>query len=302
VVPRKGTLTVSIEHADEPGVLKQLAASLRTAGVNVLSCLLKRGGAAPKNAILVAVCEPAPGVPGHTFEAKIQGILEQLPQSLRPEWNIKEGVPPEKVIYSHHPGDVIAHVPSHIKARVVERRTNFPPGKTPVFLSRRFLSAGRPIEYAQEIRNVLEQENCVAVEAEVLPGDTRTSFEEVSAAMWAARAGIVLGVDPSGESEVAFSLNLAHEFGFIQGQGKPLLLLVEAFSKVEKELDKWSNLKGVTAPRFSKDYALVREHPESIQSRVKRWLNEIQAEKSISRVGRLVATVAAPPGPMRGRR
>jgi hypothetical protein len=281
VVPRKGTLTVSIQHADEPGVLKQLAASLRYAGVNVLSCLLKRGGAASKNAILVAVCEPARGVQDDTFAAEIRRALDGLPPSLRPEVVIKKkGVAPEKVIYSQYPGDVVAHVPGHIKARVVERRAKFPTGKFPVFLSRRFLFGEWPGRYAEEIRRALEAEDCVAVEAEVRPGGMRTSFEEVSAAMWAASAGIVLGVDPSCESEVAFSLNLAHEFGFIQGQGKPLLLLVEAGSNVEKELDTWSNLKGVTAPRFTKAHALLTDEPDSIQSRVRSWLADIRREEA----------------------
>jgi hypothetical protein len=277
VIPRKGALMVSIEHADEPGVLRHLANVLQGAGVNVLSCLLKRGGAAPKNAILVAVCEPVPGAAvNHPLEEKIRAALDRLPQSLRPAWDIRKGLTPESVIYSRHPDDVVAHVPSHIRARVVERRANFPQGKLPVFLSRRFLSAERPREYAQKVRGVLEEANCVVVEAEVLPGGTRTSLDEVSAAMWAARAGIVLGVDPTGESEVAFSLNLAHEFGFMQGQGKPLLLLVEAPSKVEKELDAWSNVKGITAPRFGKEYALPDSHPQSIKAIVERWLAEIR--------------------------
>lgn len=99
--------------------------------------------------------------------------------------------------------------------------------------------------------------------------------------MWAARAGIVLGVEPTGESEVAFSLNLAHEFGFMQGQGKPLLLLVEAPSKVEKELDTWSNLKGITAPRFSREYALSDGHHQSIQAVLERWLTEVKRGVSL---------------------
>jgi hypothetical protein len=123
---------------------------------------------------------------------------------------------------------------------------------------------------------VLDELGCVVVEAEVLPGGTRTSMDEVSAAMWAARAGIVLGVEPSGETEVAFSLNLAHEFGFMQGQGKPLLLLVEAPSKVEKELDAWSNLKGITAPRFSKEYALSPDDDLSLRAVVTRWVNSVR--------------------------
>lgn len=266
VIPRKGALMVSIEHADEPGVLRYLADILRKADVNVLSCLLKRGGAASKNAILVAVCEPVPGSGSQQLEDKIRRSLGKVPPSLRLAWDIKKGLAPENVIYSRHPDDVVAHVPSHLRARVVERRAQLPQGKLPVFLSRRFLSSEKPLEYAKKVRAVLESSNCIVVEGEVLPGGTRTSLDEVSAAMWAARAGIVLGVDPTGETEVAFSLNLAHEFGFMQGQGKPLLLLVEDPSRVEKELDKWSNIKGITAPRFSKDYAFTDSHERSIKA------------------------------------
>jgi len=167
-------------------------------------------------------------------------------------------------------------VPSHLRARVIERRARFPQEKLPVFLSRRFLSEDKPREYAQKVRSVLENADCITVEGEVLPGGTRTSLDEVSSAMWAARAGIVLGVDPAGENEVAFSLNLAHEFGFLQGQGKPLLLLIEAPSRVEKELDAWSNLKGVTAPRFTRDHAFSDSHPQSIKVVVERWLADIR--------------------------
>ena len=276
VVPRRGAVMVSTEHADEPGVLRQLAVALLNAEVNILSCLLKRGGAAPKNAILVAVCEPTPGYAEASVESTIRKALKQLPRSLRTAWEIGRGRTPESVIYSRHPDDVVAHVPSHLRARVIERRAKFQAGKFPVFLSRRFLAAERPRQYAQRVRDVLEELGCVVVEAEVLPGGTRTSMDEVSAAMWAARAGIVLGVEPSGETEVAFSLNLAHEFGFMQGQGKPLLLLVEAPSKVEKELDAWSNLKGITAPRFSKEYALSPDSDLSLGAVVARWLNSVR--------------------------
>lgn len=276
VVPRKGAVMVSIEHADEPKVLQQIAEALRHAGVNVLSSLLKRGGAAPRNAILVAVCEPTPQKPDIDLKLTIDEAFSALPQHVRPLWNIRGGLSPEAVTYGRHPDDVVAHVPSHLRARVVERRAKFRTGKLPVFLSRRFLASDRPRQYAEKIRETLEQTGCEIVEAEVLPGGTRTSMDEVSAAMWAARAGIVLGVEPApGESDVAFSLNLAHEFGFMQGQGKPLLLLVEAPSKVEAELDTWSNLKGVTAPRFSRDHALSDDRPDSLKSMVEKWVSRI---------------------------
>lgn len=276
VIPRKGALMVNIEHADKPGVLRQLAHVLQEARVNVLSCLLKRGGAAARNAILVAVCEPVPGPYDVPLDERIRRALNGLEQEMRPDATIRRGLAPEKVIYSHHPDDVVAHVPSHLRARVIERRAILPPEKLPVFLSRRFLSDTRPRGYAHKVRSVLEESECVVVEANILPGGVRGSLDEVSSAMWAAQAGIVLGVEPTEGAEVAFSLNLAHEFGFMQGQGKPLLLLVETPSRVEKELDGWSNIKGITAPRFQRDVALSDTEPQSLRAAVVRWLRDIR--------------------------
>ena len=280
IVPRKGAVLVSIEHADEPGVLRRLAGTLRQAEVNILSSLLKRGGAAPRNAILVAVCEPSNSATTGDLAARIRAGMSALPHSLRVDPRIDErGLSPESVIYSRHPEDIVAKVPAHLRARVQELRALAPLAAMPVFLSRRFL-AGRAEHYAAKVREILTALGCHVVEAAPLSGGTRTSLDEVSAAMWASRAGIVLAVEAEHESDVSFSLNLAHEFGFMQGQGKPLLLLVEANSRVEKELDTWSNVKGITAPRFDRSLALADTSDKSIAFRVRQWISSVTHQKN----------------------
>ena len=79
--------------------------------------------------------------------------------------------------------------------------------------------------------------------------------------------------NPDNKDKVGFSINLAHEFGFFHGQAKPLLLLVQNDLKVLKELDEFSNLKGITAPRFSTEDAFKKENSEkSIESVVKKMV------------------------------
>jgi hypothetical protein len=280
MVPRKGSLLVTIEHADEPGTLLKLTTTLRQAGVNVLSSLLKRGGATPGNARLVAVCEPTDTI-GHARLAKeINTRLTDLKKNspdLRIDFEFGDGMPGNEVIYSEHADHVVARVPAQIRARVIELRREFPRGAMPIFVSRRFQIRGRAEGYVRKLHEVLASLKCHVVEANILPGSMSTSFTEVSAAMWAAKAGIVLAAEPDDQKEdIAFTLNLAHEFGFMQGQGKPLLLLVEAPSRVQAELDRWTNIKAIQAPRFHRDCALDDSNLESIRTKVENWYATIQ--------------------------
>jgi ACT domain-containing protein len=286
MIPRKGALLVTIEHADDPGTLFRLTKALREGGVNVLSSLLKRGGATPRNARLVAVCEPTKSLNQQHLRKEIETRLIRLrtdAPELRIEFGFGDGAVGHQVIYSEHLDHVVARVPPTIRARVLELRRSFPQGSLPVFISRRFSTGERGQGYVRKLHEVLASLNCHVVEATIQPGSDRISLTEVSAAMWAAKAGIVLGVEPADrrgeEQDPAFTLNLAHEFGYMQGQGKPLLLLIEDPSRVKDELDNWTNIKGITAPRFSRDYALDDTHNESIRVKVENWYKGIGAIK-----------------------
>ena len=277
VVPRLGTLTVEVEHKDRPGVLVQLTRSLGSAGVNVLASLLKRGKADFGNAILVAVCEPLPDVKNvGNIEQKIRKKLNELPPELRIEiLRIGRGSDPFHVIYSRHPDDIIARVPRDLKARVLELRSIYKNNKPRIFLSRRFNVGDRADEYANKVKSILNDLDCNVVEAPVRPGDPRAIPVEVAAAMWAAQAGIVLGANPEKKNQLAVSVNIAHEYGFMQGQGKPVILLVQKQPKVMSELEAWSNVKGFTMGLFSGDHATSDVHPESLRRVLTAWFNSV---------------------------
>lgn len=73
----------------------------------------------------------------------------------------------------------------------------------------------------EELREVLDEHGYVALEAVPRPGNDRSSSDSAKAMMWASEAAILLVVGVPDERE--FSVNLAHERGFMQSQGKLLL-------------------------------------------------------------------------------
>src|SRR5258708_24896706 len=89
--------------------------------------------------------------------------------------------------------------------------------------------------------------------------------------MWASDALIVLVATPE-DKQSAFSPNLAHEFGFFHGQNKPVLWLVEKGKKVREDLEKFTNVKGMEPPSFSRRNALMPKQPDSIASKIREWL------------------------------
>src|SRR5947209_395346 len=122
------------------------------------------------------------------------------------------------------------------------------------------------------VRNALEATNCFGVEAtpELNTEMPATIFEEVAAKMWASQAGIVV-IGGVGAEMGALSMNLTHEFGFLQGQTKPTLLLVEEGSA--DSLHEWSNIHGVVTGRFPKDERAFKEDEhESIRTVIKDWV------------------------------
>jgi hypothetical protein len=118
------------------------------------------------------------------------------------------------------------------------------------------------------IKKVLLENGCEPVEALPEPGLSNTSLPQVSSKMWVAKAGIMLVA--GGETE-ALSMNLVHEAGFLNGQGKEVLILVEEGSG--PALAKWSNASGAVAPHFANgDKAFDPESPESIDKILIDWI------------------------------
>lgn len=270
--PRKGALSIQIQHADVPGALLHVARVFRDLNLNVLASLLRRGGAKPKNALLLAICEPhVPSEVDELGERVLKG-LAGLPHELRAHSRILDAANPEELIYSHHPDEVVARVPASLRPVVMQYKRQLPAKKTPIFVSRRFLRSERRNKIVQTVHAVLAKYDCIPIEAQPEPGEFTTSTTQVSAKMWISRAGIVL---VSGAPEDAFSINLAHEAGFLQGQGKAPLVLVEDGAEVS--MQGWTNASGLVAPRFPKDdRAFDPLDPNSLEAIISTWIASIR--------------------------
>ena len=87
--------------------------------------------------------------------------------------------------------------------------------------------------------------------------------------MWASDAAILLVVSmPNNERQ--FSENLAHECGFMQGQGRPLLPLVQVDALDSVILN--ANLQGLQLGTFSRESAMDRHQPNSIHEAIREWI------------------------------
>lgn len=264
--PRRGAMTIKMEHADRPGALRAIAQVFRDCNLNVLATLLRRGGARPQNALLLAICEPYSEGPHDDLKSNVRRGLAALPHDLRARAQIVDAEQP--LIYSHHPDELVARVPSLLRPLVVQYKRDLPATDMPVFISRRFLSSERKSKIVETVHAALRDMKCIPIEAQPEPGELSTSMLQVSAKMWLSRAGIVLVAGGAGQ---AFGMNLAHEAGFLQGQGKPVLILVEEGS--EKGMEEWTNASGLVAPRFpADDRAFDPSNRDSIVANLRRWL------------------------------
>ncbi len=275
VFPIKGALSLTIEHSDTPGSLKEITQAIQNSDSNILSSLLRRGGAGPKNAILVAVCEPTKEMSISSHKAHLQENLKKLNQEIRPKWKISEGDNLKYLIYPKHPDDFVARVPSELIPHIKTYLKEIEPKKIPVFLSRRFLTSDRRDKIVSTVKSVLKNNGYHVVEANPEPGHFVTSIIQITSKMWLSKAGIVL-VTGSAEQD-GFGINLAHEAGFMQGQGKPVLILVEEESR--ETMKKFTNISGLVAPGFANDdNAFDPLQKNSIAAILTKW---IQSMKSI---------------------
>lgn len=271
VFPKKGAFTIRVEHADKPGVLRAICEPLREHKVNILSALLRRGGAKQKTAVLMAICEPTQKAGGRTIE-KLRSRLEDLGFEYRVNAKVYEADRAADKIYPRHPDEAVTRIPSPIEPYVRRDQAQLR-GKIGIFFSRRFISGERTEKIVQRVREIIERKGCVVVEAQPETDPFATSLLEVTSKLWVSRAGIVLVTTPDSKQQRALSLNLAHEAGFIQGQAKPLLMLVE--DGTGKDVDEWANVKGMVFAEFPKDASAFNpDHKNSLDRLVSSWLEK----------------------------
>lgn len=308
VFPRRGAVSIVIKHADTPGALAELTKRLAREGLelNILSTILRRGGAKDGgSAVLVAVCEPTNEdneaetiissikklkVPiPETFEEdlrdpfvslknKITEVLNDVPARFCAEWTVSKGKNWQSTLYLKHPDDIGVRVPEELRPAVEQvRKDEVTPGCIPVFLSRRFAgNTPHTTRVLVKIRETLERNKYQAIEATPISGTARPTIHQVESRLWACKMGIVLVTEL--ESEEVLSMNLAHEYGFISGQGKPVIFLIE--KKIRESVTKLiSNLQGIVVEEFADGEAALDDlSPKSVGSRVQSWLGRVRLQ------------------------
>jgi hypothetical protein len=275
VFPRKGAVSVSVKHSDRPGAMGEIAGALASSELNILSSLLRRGSAPAQKAEVVVVVEPTDdSIDTGEVEERARSALADLPHTLRVRVRVWKPIAPENaVLYPRRPHEIAVRPSIALEAAIRHVRKSLPQGKRDkhlIFISRRFVDLEDRYnrEVVQELRDVLDEYGCFALEAVPQPGADRVASDEVKAKMWASEAAILLVVSTPDERQ--FSENLAHECGFMQGQGKSLLPLVQG--DVSESITRIANLQGLQLGTFSRESAMNRQRPNSIHEAVRKWI------------------------------
>jgi predicted amino acid-binding ACT domain protein len=272
VFPRKHAVSVSIKHRDRPGVMAEIAKTLAGRNLNILSSLLRRGSTPALKAEVVFVVEPKGEVGDRDeVEARIREALDVLPPRLRLNVRVSAPLDPDAVLYPRRPHEIAARPTKALESEILEVKKTVPKGMRPIFISRRFVNPND--EYSQrivgELKRVLAEHGCFALEAMPQPGRLGPlAPEAVKAMMWASEAAVMLVISTPDERDL--SMNLAHECGFMQGQGKALLPLVE--EDMVGSIQEHANLQGLPLSSFSKENALTVDKADSIAARIAHWL------------------------------
>lgn len=272
--PRKGAVSVSVEHADRPGAMDDVAHALAGEDLNILSSLLRRGSAPPYKAEVVNVVEPTDSIESAEVEDRVRGALAELSTQLRVRVDVSGPVEPEDaVLYPRRPHEIAVRPSRTLEAAILAEREGLPSGKPPIFISRRFADASSSYnrDVVAELRTVLDEHGFAAVEALPSAGGETTVPDDVKAKIWASEAAIMFVVSTNDERQ--FSANLAHECGYMQGLGKPLLPLVQ--ENIASTVTRYPNFQGMPLTMFSEENATNRNQPDSIYMTVKSWLETV---------------------------
>lgn len=272
--PRKGAVSVSIEHSDRPGAMLDIARALAGNRLNILSSLIRRGSAPPYKAAVGVIVEPTdrPAEEGEVKE-RILNALEGFDPSLRVRPKVSRCVDPSdrrsEVLYPRRPQTIAVSPTEPMEAAILAVKRSFPRDKRPIFISRPFrnLADEENAKIVRELHDALHEYDCWPVEALPQPGGELAVPEDVKAKMWASDAAIVLVFVTDQTAEERFSVNLAHETGFMQGQGKQLLPVVE--EGLAETISKHANLQGLPHVAFKREEG-------SIRSAVAPWLDSLR--------------------------
>lgn len=259
VFPQKGTFALTIDHFDIPGALREILEVLAGQKLNILSALLRRGGAQPRMATLVAVCEPLDPSPKVTPD----NMRETL-RRIQPKYAVRlkamtSGRFARDTLMPAQSSDILAR-PSEILTPIIESfRRGTSADRRQIFLSQRWGSDKASEKYSDMISEILS--SCGGAIVEARPSQKKdpysTGFTHVAAKMWMSEGGIVLLVKQS-TAMTEISFNVAHELGFLQGQGKPVLLLMD--NDLPAHFGDFANFRGAEVTRIDpNDYTSLRD-------------------------------------------
>jgi hypothetical protein len=275
VFPLTNARTLRIEHRDSPTVLLEIMNHLVEADLNVLSMVLRRGGARPKNAVLVAVCEPQrPDEADHRFRQAEDGLNRCHPRhhiAVRSH----DGIDGSFAVTPREAETVLVRMPVGLSEEVRRiRRKERKPHQPAVFLSRRLLGDANTASYARAAIQAIEGAGGCLLEVALREAGLGTTviYQTVMSHLWASDAGIILVSHVGGNDPIG--TNIPYEYGFLQGQGKPALLLVE------EGLDlPWTDIHGLFIQRFaSGPRSVAPEDPKSIHSLARAFVAEVVAD------------------------
>lgn len=275
VFPRLGARTVRVEHIDQPGALASIAGALADQEMNILSLIIRRSSRIANRAEIVAVVEPQETVHADEMQARIrqaERALNKVKPGLEAVWVNTGSVHPDSMVYPRRSGDVLARPPQDLEPtiRVIRDRLA---GRKGIFISRRFIRTTdtTDIKILDEVRRLIESVGLVPLEALPQAGTTAASSVEVKAHMWAAVAAVMLVVATGDGNE--FSINLAHEAGFVQGQGKELFPLVQ--NGLTSAIVDHPNLQGMQLGVFDRELATDPTEKRSIAGQLQLWLDKL---------------------------
>ena len=141
VFPRRGAVSVKIEHADNPGVIRTIAGALAGTELNILSSLLRRGAAPHSKAEVVVVVEPTDEcIDASEVERRARVALADLSPPLRVCVKVARAVEPEgAVLYPRRPHEIAVRPAKPLEAMIRAVRKSYPADRRLIFISRRFV-------------------------------------------------------------------------------------------------------------------------------------------------------------------
>ncbi|MEM8873700.1 MAG: hypothetical protein AAGD32_05515 [Planctomycetota bacterium] len=284
VFPLKGARTVAIQHEDEPGALDAILGCLFEAKANILSALLRRGGMRSGLASLIAVCEPDGVEQASEFtQARLSALLRESGAAKQFATNIVRWdgpTEPQLNPVARKANRWIKPVEARKEFRgfIESAERKYSAKRRKIFLSRRFFDVDlcqQTNRLFERIKKVLADLGADPVEATVDIVQGRSPYNEVTSRLWIADGGIMVVTRPRNNGDVHASItpSMGHEFGYLDGQEKPLLVLLDAECVTDFN-ENYAVLRARGCGEFTHVTAFDAKSEKSIDRLIGHWFRE----------------------------